>query len=232
MNRHDMLLLSQEGLCFACCQARKANPDMPEENIAAVLQPGIPAIVRRQEKKHNGLWEVGFSSHKFRNGSRLRLNSLIPASAVEKTITPFDAALMCITGKKDAFGAAVVKALTEAGKQTGFNLGIYGSLALQTVTGKPYFTKSSDCDVYIKSFTLLSDAEKFYDMAGSIETAYGIRVDCEIDYKGFGIKLKELFSGQKTFLCKGLYEVKLLKSTELYRTVKTFTDDEPIRRTL
>ena len=43
-----------------------------------------------------------------------------------------------------------------------------------------------------------------------LEKDLGVRFDAEVDINGFGVKLKEILENKKTFLGKGLYDVKIL----------------------
>ncbi len=221
MNRHDMVWITDHGLQFAREYAARIFggelPHKPED----VMISGIPAIITRQSVdpyfiEHDKLWQVGFSSHKKLDGCRLRIASSVPETEIRTVTTPFEAAArLC---RQDSKAAAVVRELTALGETTQLQVGIYGSLAMETLTGLPYFTDSSDYDIWISPADQRADGTEFYRRMKEMEAAVGTRIDCEINCDGYGVKLKELAAGSATVLGKGLFDVRLLKACT-YRTL-------------
>lgn len=223
LNRHDMVWISHDGLQFAREYAVKRNPELAAETLEAVLIPGIPAIVSRQQEADEGqeaetqqlssasrLWQVGFSSHLRAGGSRLRIAAAVPEDAILQTTTPFDAAgQLC---RRDSKEARIVQELSALGKTVQLQVGIYGSLALGTLTGLPYVTAASDYDIWVSPLNGDADAAVFYRRMKRLEDTYGVRIDCEIDCDGYGVKLKELVSDCATVLGKGLYDASILNA--------------------
>lgn len=206
--RHDMVLLTAQGVGMARSAAREYNPHLLQPQIDALLAPGVPGIVRRQEQPRPDAIELGFSSPYKEDGVRLRAASAVPLFCIERVMTPFDA--MALAARADAKPRAVLDALRRAGELCGIEIGVYGSLALWLVSGLPYFTTDSDYDIYARKTAADADAKGFYERSRQLAQREQVRIDIEIDCGGgFAAKLAELYSGQKTVLCKGLYAVEL-----------------------
>ena len=213
--RHDMLILREEGLDVARNKAITQNPVSLHLLIPDIVRTGIPAIVKRQEQAQDGFLEVGFSSHLYHKGSRVRLKSVIPICEIETVITPFDLPPL-LSSLTHPHIRSACEELTQLARASNLELGIYGSCALELLTALPYLTPQSDIDICVRA----SDPDNyaaFYAAAGEIGQTHNVRFDMEaICADGAGIKLAELLSQQKTILCKGLYGVELRNRQSLY----------------
>lgn len=203
LNRHDMLFLNEEGLAHARHNARP-------EALACHLGLGIPAVVARQQQRHeDGTIEVGFPLPLRQEGSRLRAASLIPQEGIRRCVTPFEAATGSLA-PLDKTSAAVVAELLASGRRHGLEVGLYGSLAMGLLTGLDYFSDGSDYDIFLRPNGHHTDVPAFYYSLKAIEVGHRVKIDAEIAcLEDSGAKLAELFSGQKTVLCKGLYGVEI-----------------------
>lgn len=213
--RHDMLLLSDEGVRFAREKARKENPLLDEEHLARLICPDVPAIVKRQESPRQGTIEIGFSDDRKEDGTRIRAISVVLLTHIKTVITPFDVARLI--HHADEKIQRVFGALCGAAESHGLECGIYGSLALQLVSGRPYFTNTSDYDIFLRVQKQTPAIEAFFKQSQAIAQTEEVKLDIEIDCGGgFGAKLQEVCSGQRTLLCKGLYSAELRRISDLF----------------
>jgi phosphoribosyl-dephospho-CoA transferase len=214
--RHDLVWLSDAGLDYALKNIQNCIPieiEAIEKKLRSVLfsAPPIPAIVRRQEEANGPLRAlcVGFSFPEIIDGTRLRFASKVPLDCVIKHETPFDVL------EYDEFNLPdkeAIKVLKDIGNKYHTRVGLFGSAALQLVTGLPYRQKKSDLDVYLLHDGSEGDLAHFFRQLSLIEERYYIKIDAELECRGeYGVKLKELFGPGKTVLGKGLYDVILLE---------------------
>lgn len=203
LSRHDMVFMTPDALAYA---KRNAQPS----ELAGHLSVDIPAVVARQQRPRNdGSIEVGFPLPETQDGNRLRVASRIPKQGIQRVVTPFHAASHDISAVGQT-ASAVVAALLSNGQLLGLQVGIYGSLAMQLVTNMPYFSPTSDYDIFIRPVRPDAGIRDFYHRLGRLEQRFQIKIDVEIAcLEDSGAKLAEVFSGQKTVLCKGLYGVQL-----------------------
>jgi phosphoribosyl-dephospho-CoA transferase len=210
--RHDLLWLSDAGLDYALENFQDCVPAVTDMELRTLLSSAeIPAIVRRQESKGDDLIFIGFSFPKIIDGTRLRLSSKVPADFVIKHKTPFDVLEYDIDRLPDG---EAIKTLVEAGKNYHTQIGLFGSAALQLVTGLPYREEKSDLDIYLRHKGNDQELALFYQRLILIEGQFGLGIDAEIEYMEYGVKIKELFGKGKTVLGKGLYDVVLLEKTK------------------
>lgn len=208
--RHDLLWPDAEGRRAALATARPLLAGATREQVEALIgNPVIPAIVSRQEERHDGQLEAGFSSPEKYDGSRLRVAVLVPLDRVVKTATPFQVADW-VTSVGEPLRQSILIELVEAAKKHDLTMGFFGSTALQAMTGLPYCDAGSDIDGYVKVAGSAPALSGFYRVVMELESESGIRIDIECEYEDvFGIKLKELFAGQKMVLAKGLHSAEL-----------------------
>ncbi len=215
--RHDMLFLSAEAMDFARRAALRRNPGLSPEDAGHWLCAEIPAIITRQSRRRpKGLWEAGFSLPIQQGGVRLRFRTLVPLAGAARLVTPFGAARESL----EAIGEtprAVLAGLSALGARHGLEVGVYGSLALQILTGLPYFTDASDYDITLSPAAPHPGLPGFYREALALGEHYGARLDMEIAcLENSGAKLAEVLSGQKTVLCKGLFGIRLCPPQALW----------------
>lgn len=216
LKRHDLLWLNDAGREAALRTARPFLADATADQVATLLRrKEIPAIVSRQEERHEGHLAAGFASPEKYDGARLRVAVLADLDKVEQTMTPFQVAEQ-IADADTPPRRSLLEALLNAGEHSGIAVGFFGSTALQTVTGLPYCDETSDVDVYIKKNNADANLQTFHAAVLDLERESGIRIDVEYEYREiYGIKLKEIFAGRKLVLAKGLYSVELFPSSSV-----------------
>ena len=209
--RHDLVWLSEAGKAHALSNVQNCVPPVKDDEIRALIfsVPPIPAIVRRQEAAEEGLLCIGFSSPKIIDGIRLRIGSRVPPDCIVRLQTPFDVAKSVKAQLPDC---GLLNELIDAGLRHNTEVGVFGSAALQLVTGLPYMRENSDMDIYLRCHGTRQDLTLFFGQLLKYEEKSGISIDAEIEWPGqYGVKLKELFGPGKTVLGKGLYDVAILE---------------------
>jgi len=207
--RHDILQISDTGRKHAFMMAAWYNPFIEDTLLRHVIFTDIPAIVRAQENPRDGFLEVGFSSHLLRDGVRVRVKSEIPLNDITHVITPFD-----LIGRADDCRHECIRKsledITRLAASHGLDTGVYGSCAMELLTGMPYIQPTSDIDIIIKRRGTHVDFAGFYDAAMQVSQRHGTCFDIEVLCRnGSGVKLPELFSKGKTVMCKGLHGAEL-----------------------
>ena len=221
--RHDLVWLSDAGKDHALRNIQECIPKVNDKEINELVfpVPQIPAIIRRQENADteslltdmgNPLADaqlicIGFSSPKIIDGVRLRISSMVPSDCIIKHITPFD--VVEFDKKKLPCGELLEK-LIETGRNYNIKVGCFGAVAMQLATGLPYLHEKSDLDVYLRGEGRRRDLSLFFVRLSELEEQFNITIDAEIEYFGYGVKLKELFATGNTVLAKGSYDVVLL----------------------
>jgi len=207
--RHDMLQISDTGREHALTAAARYNQSIKETLLYRVIFPNTPAIVKAQEHPHSNFLEVGFSSHLLNDGVRIRVRSEIPIADIMDIITPFDLIVCASDCKHDRIRNSLEE-IAHVAVAHGLDAGVYGSCALELLTGMPYILPTSDIDIIVKCRYTDADISGFYDAAMQISQRYGTYFDIEIlCHDGSGVKLAELLYGTKTVMCKGLCGVEL-----------------------
>ena len=198
--RHTLLKLTNTGTGLVWANREALYPG---EVAWADMWPrfyGLPVITRRQVLPGEAI-PVGLSLPIRQDGGRYRLASCVPASEVESAVSPTQAAELC-AGQTLPVSGLVAELLCDA-PSLGVSVGIFGSAALEAVTGLPYRHAGSDLDVLLiprdvpdmpALAGLLQRLEENYQLSIDAELALG-----EIQY----VKLKELCTGSRTVLVKG-----------------------------
>jgi len=219
MKRHDLIFLDKEGKKQAVQAACRLHPKTKETFIRNIIAgEGIPGIIKRQEAKRQEFIQVGYSTWYYCDGSRIRLNSEVAGEYINGVLTPFEVL-------ERARDKQLYKQLAVLAADCGLRAGIYGSSALQEITGRPYRNTDSDIDVFVKSITAGADLKRFAERLLKLEKIQQTAFDVEVEYRDiYGIKLKELQSGQKTVLAKGLFDVQLLEREAVLREISQERD--------
>lgn len=219
--RHTLIWLTPAGRRFAAAHIRDRQrrdgqmESHPPVDRAAVWEERliqdllIPGILCRQTGSREGIWTCGFSHWEFADGRRRRLLADFRTEDVEKTLSPFG---LCAGKQREFFCREYPKlrGVFSAADCCGLECGIYGSTALEWVTGRPYRHADSDFDLYVRQMPG-GDAGRFGRRLDRLEQEMGIHLDVELEMDGYGIKLKELTASGKTVLGKGLYDVRLFE---------------------
>jgi len=203
--RHDVLQISSAGRKHALAMATRYNPSADETLLHHVISNNTPAIVKAQENPRDGFLEVGFSSHLLKGGARVRLKSEIPLNEITHVITPFDLIVRASGCKHEPIRKAL-EDISRLATGHGLNVGVYGSCALELLTGMPYILPTSDIDIIVKCRNTYANISGFFDASVLVSQRYGTRFDIEVlCHDGSGVKLAELLCEGKTVICKRLY---------------------------
>ena len=207
--RHDMLLIGTAGREHALTAACWYNPTIKETLLYQIIFSGTPPIVKAQEKPPGDFLEVGFSYHLLKDDVRVRLKSEVPIADILDVITPFDL-IERIDDCKHRRIRNSLEELARFAEAHGLDAGVYGSCALELLTGMPYILPTSDIDIIVKCRNADADISGFYNAAAQVSRRYDTRFDIEIlCHDGSGVKLAELLCEGKTVMCKGLYGAEL-----------------------
>ena len=183
--------------------------------------PAVPLIYTRQEiwedipeSDGSGMIRCGLSLPYKENGTRKRFAVYISPDAVLQVKTPFEVA-EDLAGDNGRIG----KLLEEIRKIPGIRAGIYGSAALEWVSGYRYLTDMSDVDLIIegKSREALYG---FYHMLPGLEHLCQTNLDLEARFPGGrDVKLREMFSAQDTVIVKSVDNVELTEAEDLWKLI-------------
>lgn len=198
--RHTLLYLSRSGREFLWQNRESAYPDFTSWEAVWRQFRSVPVITRRWVAP-GALIPVGISLPVRQGGGRWRMASQVPFHEVVETISAIEAAEMCVE-RRLAFGGLVEELICQVPRY-GAVVGVFGSAALEAVTGLPYCHANSDLDVILlpqKGVDLLALGKLFR----CLEEKWGFHIDGEIaiDQNKYG-KLSELLSGSDTILVKG-----------------------------
>lgn len=200
--RHNLVYISYDARKDALERLSNSNENV--KNL--VLNENIPAIISRQSMCKDGFLQCGLTSSSLYDDNRLRIAIEVPKNSIIKTYTPFDVFDNRVCNTKVNIANDIIK----LGEVYGFDIGFYGSYAMELITGINYINQKSDIDIYIKKnndkFSLLD----FYENICLLEKKHNIKIDGELEILNeFGIKIKEFFNSQKTILAKGINSVEI-----------------------
>jgi len=178
-----------------------------------IINDDLPGIVRREEGIDTGsarnyysedeMVYIGFVYPEKHNGQRIRFGTGIAADNIERKLTPYDVAGMDYNARTPSLQA--LDKLLE-----GQNVGVWGSNALEIITGLRYTDNTSDLDV-LKAYSGREDALDLSKCILEIEKEFDTRIDVELILPdGYAINLKEYIQGGETMLAKGLRDVILI----------------------
>lgn len=229
--RHTLIWLTEKGRFYAADHIMTQSWETLDTKACPskiwkkelILNPLIPGIICRQPSAADNRLPVlqpesllaGFSHWRCENGSRLRMTASFETSAVHRSCSPFD---LCKPDYHDRICRAYpqLEAIFSIAGRYGIKLGLFGSTALEWVTGYPYRHRNSDLDLCIR-LTKDADLYCFGKALIELENRCSTRLDVEVAIAdGYGIKLKELLSPSRTVLAKGLYDVKLLEKNTIF----------------
>lgn len=228
--RHTLIWLTPKGRLDAAAHILPqpwegcGTPEWKKDLVNNPLIPGIvcrqPAVAKEEPPiLKPGFLLAGFSHWKSEQGARLRMTAVLAATEVCHSCTPFD---LCAPDQRDSLCRSypLLESIFSTADHYGIEPGLFGSTALEWVTGYPYRNPDSDMDLYVRQ-TKDGDLEGFGKSLTRLEKTCGSHLDVEVEIAdGYGVKLKELLSSSKTVLAKGLYDVKLLdKTRQLFLTL-------------
>ncbi|HHN81939.1 MAG TPA: hypothetical protein ENN11_04900 [Methanomicrobia archaeon] len=173
----------------------------------------IPGIVRREESAlHRGdPWYdaneevyVGFVYPYKEDGHRIRYASSVHGSRITRTIRPYEVPHMSYERR-----TRPLLALSEF--SASYPLGVWGSAALEAVTGLAYTDDMSDLDLIVRGYGR-DELGELAHTTRAFEETFSIRIDVEVELtSGFAINLKEFVGDGPHVLAKGINGVELLE---------------------
>lgn len=218
--RHDLVWVSDASREAMYLQLASRGSSWPEEEIRRLALEGyegvqVPGIVRRQDIDDEGLG-IGLASPFRQDGMRMRMAASVQVSEIEETLDPFQVAgLFDEVEHRDLPVFHALGEVLEAARSIGVTCGVFGSAALELVTGLPYCHDDSDIDVIVR-YEDLGLTGRFHERLCCLESVSGVRVDAELELcDGSAVKLKEFFSSSESVLVKGFDDVRLLDRDEV-----------------
>lgn len=212
LNRHDLLFLNKIGKAEAIKNCSVVGCSVENKvSLVKTLNEDVPVIVARQENFEDGYINVGISTNLKVENVRVKGQAKVSINNIKKVVTPFNICENYDFGKYKK----IVGELINLGKENGLSLGLYGSIALEIVTSMPYTDYKSDIDILIKKENVNSNLNHFYESLLQIGAYNKIKVDGEVLFDGFGIKIKELMSNQKTVLGKSIDTVEIFNKNDI-----------------
>ncbi len=226
LKRHDLVWFPDASRKAMYSRIAARDDVWPEEEVRRLVVEGyggvqVPGIVRRQDAGDEGLG-IGLASPFHHDGMRIRVAASIRVSEIERVLDPIS-----VAGRLEEVehrDLPVFRALGEvlkAARSSGVTCGVFGSAALELVTGLPYCHDDSDVDVTVR-YEDLEATSRFHGLLCGLEGASGVRVDAELELcDGSAVKLKEFFSSSDSVLVKGFNDVRLRARDEV--AVKNYT---------
>lgn len=211
-NRHDLVWLHIDSVKHA----EYAGP-LPMEPISALsllhrwVLGGYPLIVARQDEVLPNCLRVGLAEPA--SWGKRRLSFIVNNQGIEKHRQgPGLGAVMPQLPQHWQAGAAALQRFLD---QQQIAAHVYGSSAVQVLTGLPCLTENSDLDVLFKPVSWF-EAETLCIFLNALQTEYPeFKVDGEVlNPSGQAVQWRELFQGLRNvdsqLLCKSNHAVKLV----------------------
>ena len=213
--RHDLVFLSRNGLQYAW---ENRAPDSHEADAASEYFFRLPGICRtRPSDLSPALAALGYSFPIRTGETRVRVATQAPVDEIVKIITPWE--VPGLLGHLPQPYLGVLTGLVQCAKDEGIQFGMFGSAALQAVTGLPYLHSQSDLDVVIAAAPP-EQVRMFYQHLTRISRQSDVRIDGELMlHETCYVKLSELMGGSKTVLAKGADQPALLSSQSIWDTM-------------
>lgn len=217
--RHDLVWLTSRGW-------QRVRASAPVEAIGALdgwRDGGWPAVVRRAEADlAPGEVAIGFAlPPRLEDGGKLRVGCHVDLADVQRRTRALP-----LVGALDAVPQAWRESLAALERQAadaGLGLAVYGSVALEALTGMHYLTEKSDIDLLLRPLNrqqLMAGLELFAAHAATLP------LDGEVVFPdGRAVAWKELRAAFDSapgvrVLAKGLERVALVLPEELMATVE------------
>ena len=216
--RHDLVWLSGRGweqvLTCASSQAKSV--------LEGWRRAGWPAVVRRAEPgQAAGQLSIGFAFPPHLDGTKLRVAARIDCAEVERHVGP-----LSLAGALDGVPVRWQPALASLEQEAcalGLALSVYGSVALQALTGQAYLKEQSDIDLLLRPVER-AQLMRVLDLLDSYASV--LPLDGEVVFPdGRAVAWKELASGLdgaagSRVLVKHVDRVALAKVDDLLATME------------
>jgi phosphoribosyl-dephospho-CoA transferase len=226
--RHDLVWLAGRGWDRVLADAAGAAVEAPGtvRALEAWRDAGWPAVVRRaQATLAPGEVAIGFAlPPRAADGVKLRIACRAELSDVKRRTRALP-----LVGALDVVPAAWQEALTALEREAagaGLGLAVYGSVALEALTGQRYLTPASDIDLLLRP---LNRAQLAAGLELLARHAAGLPLDGEVVFgDGRAVAWKELRTALNSapgtrVLAKGMERVALVAPGELMATLEERT---------
>ncbi len=211
--RHSLIWLTPEGWRDAI------DATSPSLRVAldGWLANDWPAIVRRQDADATEEQVcAGIALPPDASGNKPRIGIRIPSVQVRRVEAALELARL-IPRMPDAWRAPLSSLVRDAADQ-GIIFRVYGSAALQCLTGKPYMTASSDLDLLFHPAT---SAQLSAGLSLLANCAHAVPLDGEVVFpSGQAVSWKEWLQAQSRVLVKDRRAVRLMKMNDLLQTLE------------
>jgi phosphoribosyl-dephospho-CoA transferase len=222
--RHTMVEFStEERLRSAETVCRGLLPPFRHPALEARVQrmfasEAIPGIVcAPKEPLPPGYVQLGVSFPFRDDGVRVRASFALPPERIGPAHSPYDVLQLLRPNACEA--APALTALRELCGSHGVAVGLFGSAALQLLTGLTYLESSSDIDAVVRPSSCAKLRLIHAGLSG-LRHQYRRKFDVEVTLpNGLGVKLDELMSSTTTVLGRGIDGVRLLDRAAVGRAL-------------
>ncbi|TCW08631.1 phosphoribosyl-dephospho-CoA transferase [Raoultella sp. BIGb0138] len=210
--RHDLLQISAPVAQRIFTQWQTSTRGSWQQALVAGELPGI--VRRHLEGESQSEIALGFSFPERINGQRQRVAITVLPEDVVCLLTPFEIA-------QREFSLRTPALQTLADLRDRFHLlnctpGVWGSTALEIVSGFHYTDCQSDLDIVIDIHPV-EQLRDVYQCLLQLEQTHHTRIDVEVRWPtGYGINLKEFMTTQGQILGKSLNDVRLFDKQALF----------------
>jgi phosphoribosyl-dephospho-CoA transferase len=183
--------------------------------FAAKAVPGI--VCAPKGPLPNDYVQLGVSFPFRHDGVRVRASFALPPKRIGKAHSPYDVAGRLRPAQFEA--ASALLALRTLCDDYGIVVGLFGSAALQVLTGLDYLEPSSDVDAVVRPRNCAT-LRCLHAGLKDLREVHRRKFDVEVTLpNGFGIKLDELMSSSATILGRGIDGVHLLDRAAVERAL-------------
>lgn len=217
LNRHDVVFLTNMGNRALQYQLpliyNGIKLEMMKTFFLEVID--VPCIVRRGRVKNNRI-PVGIVHPKRIAENRLRAAMDISRDEIRVVVRPYEVIRNLKLPRNKCMEA--ILNIYHMAKAMDVQIGAFGSVALEIMTGLPYTDQNSDLDILIKP-TGREKLQFFFQKA--CEMYPKVQMDFEMELpNGYGVKLNEVFMDTTTLLGKSCENVSLLKREDVVKFLK------------
>lgn len=186
-SRHELVWLTERGWRYARATVAAGDIDM----IDRWHQADWPAVVRRAEQRlAPGLLSIGIAvPPQTVGGAKIRVACHVPATEVRRHVPPLRIAQV-IEAAPQPWQSSLAALEQQAATVEGMAVRVYGSVALQALTGQAYLGATSDIDLLLHPATR---AQLFAGLDLLSSHATRLPLDGEIIFpRGRAVAWKEL----------------------------------------
>ena len=220
MRRHDLAWLAPDAAALARLSGASCTPEHTARTLlGGWIRCGHPLIVTRQPPGSGAEISLGLALPPARGKARLAF--LVPLAGVLRTSAP--PALASVCERLPATWQPKLRALLASREVAGAAPRVYGSAAMQVVTGEPCLGPASDLDLRLAPPTWAAAVTVAAALARIDETVTGPRLDGEIwNPDGVAVAWRELAMRPERVLTKSRTRVELLAATTFAASFASF----------